>query len=81
MKIIPTVHILTMSTEAFEGSEIQTSYFRGFSSLLWQYNSTQNNSPLLQSQNVKTDTFLACLEGKEEFFAVLLGRQKKDSEA
>lgn len=47
MKIILTVHIPTLSTEAFEGSEIQTNYFRGISALLWQYNSTENNSPLL----------------------------------
>lgn len=47
MKIILTVHIPILSTEALEGSEIQTNYFRGISSLLWQYKSTENNGPLL----------------------------------
>lgn len=77
MKIILTVHIPILSTEALEGSEIQTNYFRGIRSLLGQYNSTENNSPLLQSQNVKKRYFSSSSGRKKKIFAVLLERQKK----
>lgn len=78
MRIILTVCIPALSTEAFEGIKIHTNYFKGISSLLQQHSSSENSS--LLSQNVKTDTFLSCLEGKKKNLCSAV-RKAKEREA